>query len=90
MLLNESCGDTTVSAHEAIANESLLPLCQELGENWEERFLSSLSSDSNGNNEGADSDDEEILEGSFCEVFRVLLFCFTTLTNKFCDNYGFF
>ena len=57
MLLNESCGDTAVSAHEAIANESLLPVCQELGENWEERFLSSLSSDSNGNNEGADSDD---------------------------------
>ena len=52
----------TVSAHEAIANESLLPVCQELGENWEERFLSSVSSDSNGDNEGADSDDEEILE----------------------------
>ena len=50
MLLNESCGDTAVSAHEAIANESLLPVCQELGENWEEGFLSSLSSDSNGDN----------------------------------------
>ena len=62
MLLNESCGDTAVSAHEAIANESLLPVCQELGENWEERFLSSLSSDSNGDNEGADIDDEEISE----------------------------
>ena len=35
-------------------------VCQELGENWDERFLSSLSSDSN--NEGADSDDEEIFE----------------------------
>ena len=33
MLLNESCGDTTVSAHEAIAKEGLLPVCQELGEN---------------------------------------------------------
>lgn len=62
MLLNKSCGDTAVSAHEAIANKSLLPVCQELGENWEARFLSSLSSDSNGDNEGADSDDEEILE----------------------------
>ena len=47
-----------MSAHEAIANESLLPVCQELGENWEER--SSLSSDLNGDNEGADIDDEEI------------------------------
>ena len=60
MLLNESCGDTAVSAHEAIANESLLPVCQELGENWEERFLSNLTSD--GDNEGAGSNDEEILE----------------------------
>ena len=62
ILAGYSSGDTAVSAHEAIANESLLPVCQELGENWEERFLSSLSSDSNGDNEGADSDDEEILE----------------------------
>ena len=62
LLLNESCGDTAVSAHEAIANESLLPVSQELGENWEEKFLSSLSSDSNGDNEGADIDDEEISE----------------------------
>ena len=38
----------------------LLSVCQELGENWEERFLSSLSSDSNGDNEGADINDEEI------------------------------
>ena len=36
MLLNESCGNTAVSAHKAIANESLLPVCQELGEDWEE------------------------------------------------------
>ena len=43
-------------------SQSLLPVCQELGENWEERFLSSLSSDSNGDSEGADIDDEEISE----------------------------
>ena len=29
MLLNESCGDNAVSPHKAIANESLLPVCQE-------------------------------------------------------------
>lgn len=29
MLLNESCVDTAVSAHKAIVNESLLPVCQE-------------------------------------------------------------
>ena len=75
MLLNESCGDTAESAQEAIANESLKSVCQELGDNWEERFLSSLSTDSSGNNKGADSDDEEILERSYCAVFGVVLFC---------------
>ena len=59
-LLEESCGDTTTSAHESIADENLLPVCQEVDENWEQKFLSSLSQ--NSDNEDGASDDEEIVE----------------------------
>ena len=33
-LLEEFCGDTATSADEAIADENLLPVCQEVDENW--------------------------------------------------------
>ena len=59
-LLEESCGDTATSADESIADENLLPVCQEVDENWEQKFLSSLSQ--NSNNEDGASDDEEIVE----------------------------
>ena len=59
-LLEESCGDTATSAHESIADENLLPVCQEVDENWEQKFLSSLSQ--NSDNEDGASDDEEIVE----------------------------
>ena len=59
-LLEESCGDTATSADESIADENLLPVCQEVDENWEEKFPSSLSQ--NSDNEDGASDDEEIVE----------------------------
>ena len=59
-LLEESCGDTATSADESIADENLLPVCQEVDENWEQKFLSSLSQ--NSDNEDGASDDEEIVE----------------------------
>lgn len=33
-LLEDFCGDTATSADEAIAEEHLLPVCQEVDENW--------------------------------------------------------
>ena len=59
-LLEESCGDTATSADESIADENLLPVCQEVDENWEQKFLSSLSQ--NSDNEDGASDDEESVE----------------------------
>ena len=59
-LLEETCGDTATSADESIADENLLPVCQEVDENWEQKFLSSLSQ--NSDNEDGASDDEEIVE----------------------------
>lgn len=59
-LLEESCSDTATSAVESIADENLLPVCQEVDENWEQKFLSSLSQ--NSDNEDGASDDEEIVE----------------------------
>ena len=59
-LLEEACGDTATSADESIAGENLLPVCQEVDKNWEQKFLSSLSQ--NSDNEDGASDDEEIVE----------------------------
>ena len=59
-LLEECCGDTATSAVESIADENLLPVCQKVDENWEQKFLSSLSQ--NSDNEDGASDDEEIVE----------------------------
>ena len=59
-MLEEACGDTATSADESIADENLLPVCQEVDENWEPKFLSSLSQ--NSDNEDGASDDEEIVE----------------------------
>ena len=59
-LLEEACGDTATSADESIADENLLPVCQEVDENWEQKFLSNLSQ--NSDNEDGASDDEEIVE----------------------------
>ena len=59
-LLEESYGDTATSADESIADENPLPVCQEVDENWEQKFLSSLSQ--NSDNEDGASDDEEIVE----------------------------
>ena len=52
--------DTATSADESIADENLLPVCQEVDKNWEQKFLSSLSQ--NSDNEDGASDDEEIVE----------------------------
>ena len=59
-LLEESCGDTATSADESIADENLLPVCQEVDEHWEQKFLSSLSQ--NSDSEDGASEDEEIVE----------------------------
>ena len=59
-MLEESCGDTATSADESIADENFLPVCQEVDENWEQKFLSSLSQ--NSDNEDGASDDGEIVE----------------------------
>ena len=58
-LLEESCGDTATSADESIADENL-QVCQEVDENWEQKFLSSLSQ--NSDNEDGASDGQEIVE----------------------------
>ena len=58
-LPEESCGDTATSAHESIADENLLPV-KRLMKIWEQKFLSSLSQ--NSDNEDGANDDEEIVE----------------------------
>ena len=61
-LLQESCGPETISVQDFIACESSLPPYRELEQNWEDKFLASLTvgSASDDNEESDDNDVEEL------------------------------